>query len=395
MNSEVIPINRYLPILDKVIQFSLLGFAAFALFSISLTQICVVIGALCWIVKVSITRSWGDVQAPLGYAFLFFFGACVLAVLFSGDILHGLSGLKKMIWAIIFFWVLNCVNSNNQSLLIKVLFASALIAASYGFYQAFSAGISEKSRVDGTMSIYMTFAGVLMLVLLLALSRWLFYSFKDPFTIAVVVSLTVCLFFTLTRQAWLGVLMGGVFLIFVREKKLLLAVPFVLAIAVALSPPAVKERIYSMVNLKDRTLGIRMQLWSGGWQIFKDNPVIGCGFKCVDKVFQKYPEHAKILQRYKGLHNNFIQLAVDVGFLGLSAWTGIWILFFLEIYRGKPPPGDQTRWIHFGAASAAIGFLSGGFFEVNFYDSEVIMLMYFIMAMPFATKTMGSEGNKS
>jgi O-antigen ligase len=390
LNSKVLPINRYLPILDNVIKFSLIGVAAFSLFSISLTQICVVVGVLCWIIKTSATRSWGNIECPLGYSFLFFFGACVLAVLFSGDIMHGLSGLKKMLLAVVFFWALNCIDSKNQNLILKVLFTSSLIAASYGFYQAFSAGISENSRVDGTMSIYMTFAGVLMLVLLMALSRLLFYSPKDPFAIAVLVSLTACLFFTLTRQAWLGVLMGGVFLIFIREKKLLLAAPFIVAIAIALSPVAVKERIYSMVNLKDRTLGIRMQLWAGGWEIFKDNPLIGCGFKCVDREFSKYPEHAEILKRYKGLHNNFIQLAVDVGFLGLSAWMSIWILFFWEIYRLKPPPGDETRWVFFGSAAAAIGFLSGGFFEVNFYDSEVIMLMYFLMAMPFAIKKYNS-----
>ncbi len=391
MNSEVLPINRYISILDKVIHFCLIGFATFALFSISLTQICVVVGALCWIIKVSLTRGWGNVQSPLGYSFLFFFGACVIAVIFSGDIMHGLSGLKKMLLAIVFFWALNCVSDKNQNLILKVLFISSLVAASYGFYQAFSAGVSENSRVDGTMSIYMTFAGVLMLVLLMALSRLFFYSPKDPLAVAVSISLTACLFFTLTRQAWLGVLMGGVFLIFIREKKLLFAVPFIIAIAIALSPSAVKERIYSMANLKDRTLGIRMQLWSGGWQIFKDSPIVGCGFKCVDKVFSNYPEHAEILKRYKGLHNNFIQLAVDVGFLGLTAWMSIWVLFFLKIYRRKPPPDDETRWVYFGAAAAAIGFLSGGFFEVNFYDSEVVMLMYFLMAMPFVNKKLDSK----
>ena len=35
------------------------------------------------------------------------------------------------------------------------------------------------------------------------------------------------------------------------------------------------------------------------------------------------------------------------------------------------------------SAAAIIGFLVAGFFETNFYDSEVSMLMYFIMALPF------------
>ena len=391
MNSQVLPKNQLLPILDKIIEFCLIGFAVFSLFSISLTQICFIVGGICWIVKVSLERNWNSVQTPLGFAFLFFFCACVVAVLFSGDILHGISGLKKTILAIIFFWVLNCVDSKSRDFLLKTLFVSALIAASYGVLQAISAGVSEGSRVSGTMSIYMTFAGVLMLVLLMAFSRILFYSYKDPLALSVGTLLTICLFLTLTRQAWLGVMAGGVFLLFIRQKKLIFLAPLIISIVVALSPQAVKDRVISMANLKDRTLGIRMELWSGGWEIFKDNPIIGCGFKCVDKVYSNYPKHAEILGKYKGLHNNFLQLGVDVGFLGLSAWIGIWAAFFIKIYRRKPSLDDETRWIFLGSVAATIGFLSGGFFEVNFYDSEVIMLMYFLMALPFASKKMGDE----
>ena len=38
-----------------------------------------------------------------------------------------------------------------------------------------------------------------------------------------------------------------------------------------------------------------------------------------------------------------------------------------------------------GSAAAVVGFLVAGFFETNFYDSEVSMLLYFIMALPFTT----------
>ena len=37
----------------------------------------------------------------------------------------------------------------------------------------------------------------------------------------------------------------------------------------------------------------------------------------------------------------------------------------------------------FHPGGAVIGLHVGGLFEVNFYDSEVIMLLYFIMALPF------------
>ena len=38
-----------------------------------------------------------------------------------------------------------------------------------------------------------------------------------------------------------------------------------------------------------------------------------------------------------------------------------------------------------GSGAAVLGFLVAGVFETNFYDSEVSMLLYFIMALPFTT----------
>jgi len=37
-----------------------------------------------------------------------------------------------------------------------------------------------------------------------------------------------------------------------------------------------------------------------------------------------------------------------------------------------------------GSLAAVLGFLAGGMFETNFYDSEVVMLLYFIMGLALA-----------
>jgi hypothetical protein len=82
---------------------------------------------------------------------------------------------------------------------------------------------------------------------------------------------------------------------------------------------------------------------------------------------------------------------VDTGILGLTAWLGIWACFFrLLYYKTKNlTPDSSKRWIIFGSAATALAFLTGGIFETNFYDSEVAMLLYFIMALPFT----GNQNN--
>jgi O-antigen ligase len=130
---------------------------------------------------------------------------------------------------------------------------------------------------------------------------------------------------------------------------------------------------------------MRVNLWRGGWEVFKDYPLTGCGFKCMDLIYSQYPDPTRIIQKQRGMHNNFIQLAMDTGILGLSTWIGIWIGFFGLLYkRIKSKKNQSEEWVIYGSSASAIAFLVGGFFESNFYDSEVVMVLYLIMALPFS-----------
>ena len=154
-----------------------------------------------------------------------------------------------------------------------------------------------------------------------------------------------------------------------------------------ISPASIKYRINTLTNLEDANLKIRMALWHGGWLVFKDHPIIGCGFKCIDVVNKNYPDPTGDINRLRGMHNNFIQLAVDTGLFGLISWISIWVVYFMTLYqRFIVMDGDlDYKKDAMGSAAAVIGFLVAGIFETNFYDSEVSMLLYFIMALPFTT----------
>jgi len=60
-----------------------------------------------------------------------------------------------------------------------------------------------------------------------------------------------------------------------------------------------------------------------------------------------------------------------------------WVVYFLSLYRRLTQLGrDSTdRWLCMGGAAVAVGFLAGGIFEVNFYDSEVIMLVWMLLGI--------------
>ncbi len=103
-----------------------------------------------------------------------------------------------------------------------ILITAAVLASLYGFYQGWSDGINLFNRVEGTMSVYMTFAGILMMVAMLALGRVLFRKPRELWLWIAIGLIFTCLLFTFTRQAWLGFFVGGLFLLFSLKRKLTL-----------------------------------------------------------------------------------------------------------------------------------------------------------------------------
>ena len=190
----------------------------------------------------------------------------------------------------------------------------------------------------------------------------------------------------MTRQAWLGFFLGTVFLVFYWNKKYLLILPLLLMGALLLSPEKVKDRMYSFTNLKDSSLHQRVSSWKGGWKIFIDHPVTGCGFKCVDSIHSQYPDPTGNVARFRGMHSNIFQLLVDTGVVGFGTWLSIWVVYFVEIFKRLQTLADERSQdnvigILMGGSAAVLAFLFGGFFETNIYDSEVAMLLYFIMGI--------------
>jgi O-antigen ligase len=380
------------PFIDKILIFTLFLFTASSMFSISISQVSAGLGGFFWLLKTHLTDTWKEQRWPLGIPFTLFVLACLVAVVNAYDVNYSYKSLKKLLEFLIFFWVLNCVRDNNsRNSLCLVLVASATLAGLFGLYQYWQGfdlndGITYRNRPEGSLSTYMTFAGLLMLAGVIALARILFQKPTHKWLWGSIGIITLSLLLTLTRQTWLGFIIALIFLLFFWRKKILLLVPIMLLVVYIASPPPAQQRLKDIVSGNDVTFEMRVALWKGGWEIFKDHPLTGCGFRCVDLVNSQYPDPTGYIERYRGMHNNLIQVAVDTGVLGVTAWLGIWFCFLRCLYHKAITleKNADEGWIIFGSAAAVLAFLAGGFFETNFYDSEVAMLLYFIMALPFS-----------
>ena len=68
----------------------------------------------------------------------------------------------------------------------------------------------------------------------------------------------------------------------------------------------------------------------------------------------------------------------------VGPWLAIWLCYFYFLYRKvkQRPLKDDQKWVCYGSAAVVLAYLVAGNFETVFYDTEITMMVYFIMALP-------------
>ena len=255
-------------------------------------------------------------------------------------------------------------------------------------------------RVHGTMSIYMTFAGILMLSALVVTAQILFLPRGRWFwgLVGSLALLIAALVMTHTRGAWIGFAAGAALILGCRQKRFLLALP-VVAVAIFLAAPeAVRARIRSIVDPQDVTARERLYMWGSGVQIVRDHPWTGVGINGVKGVYQAYKHPDAVRDQRGHLHSNLFQIAAERGLIGVGCWLWIWVAFYHQawrIFRGLEPGTFRASALVVGSLASVTGFHVAGLFEFTYGDSEVIMLVYFLMALPYVVMGIGSKGTSA
>jgi O-antigen ligase len=236
----------------------------------------------------------------------------------------------------------------------------------------------------------------LMLIALVVLAQLLFTP-RNRLSYGLVVSLvllTAALVMTHTRGAWIGLMAGVALILGFFQKRFLLALPVVAAVIFLAAPEAVRERIRSIVDPQDVTARERLYMWGSGLQLIRDHPWTGVGMEGVERVYSTYKHPNAVREQRDHLHSNPIQVAAERGIIGLVCWLWIWAAFYRhawEIFRGLGPDGRQARVLVIGSLASITGFHVAGLFEYTFGDAEVMMLVYFLMALPYVVRAVNRE----
>jgi O-antigen ligase len=387
-----------------------LGRAVFGAFvvglgvSITLSESALALLTLLWLWRLRDPAARAAARFPLWAPVLAFSAVTLVSALASGHPTTALAASKGLLLVAALYVTTDALSgpADGHRFLSALLVVVAL-AAVVGLLQTAACPGPEPDygwpawlyhrcyRARGFFSIYMTLAGVLSLVLLAGLPRLLPGAAVARWTIVPWLVSLLGLLATYTRGAWMGFGAAVLSLLPLTRKGrwLLLAGLVLLAIGALAGPKHLRERFLTMGNPEDPTVKERTYMWRSGLAIWREHPVLGVGPGELKRVYERYALPEAVKKRTGHVHNTPLQMLVERGALGLAAWLWIWAAFFaraIVVLRRLPEEPTSERTLVVGSLVAIVGFLVAGLSEFNFGDSEVAMVAWAMMALPWVVQ---------
>ena len=182
----------------------------------------------------------------------------------------------------------------------------------------------------------------------------------------------ICLVLSMTRGAWLALIMVVVVFVVLEKRFRRLTAKIcaglaILFLIVTLASPQIQERLSTMTSTKFQSNTERVLMWKAAVEIFRDYPISGVGQKMYVNAYNKYYIDREARERsgvigeegHTHPHNNLLQRASEGGLIGLASFIGLYAYFFWKFFTQY----KREKIFAFGAGMAAILILAGLQFE--------------------------------
>ena len=198
------PQARTTSVAERLSAASLLGFVAALQVSIVLAQFLLAVMLVSWVASHVLGRS--RLSAPPFFALLLAYCALTLvASAFSIDPIESFRDSKQLLLFAIVPAVYDIARGPRASTVADVIISVGAAVAIIGVLQYTVLHYDNLGqRPQGTLGHYMTYSGLLMLVICVAAARLVFGSRDRIWPALVMPALVVALSLTFTRNAWIG-----------------------------------------------------------------------------------------------------------------------------------------------------------------------------------------------
>jgi O-antigen ligase len=367
---------------EQVAVWALVASAAALQFSIAVGQILLAVAVAAWVVTIVRGRERIDVPRMF-WPLIAYAGLTVVSAALSPQPRISLVDCKQLVLLLLVPMTYRLFNESRAQNLISVVVSAGAASAVYGIFQF---GILHYDtlgrRPHGTLGHYMTYSGLLMLVIGAALARLLFGQRERTWAALVMPALLVAVALTSTRNAWVGACAAAALLFLLKDFRLLAVLPVVAAIFFGVAGPTLMARFVSIFDLNDPTSRDRFAMMREGGHMIRDHPLFGVGPNMVEPLYQHYRVPDAVEQVNQHLHNVPLQIAAERGLPALAAWLSFVVILLVDL--GSRFRAREERFLAAAALAATVSMLAAGMFEYNFGDSEFLMLFLILVTLPFA-----------
>lgn len=389
--------TRAMPNVERAAFLALAGCLGLIQLTIFGAEILLDVAGILWLVVVIAERRRLTVPA-------FFWPLVGLALwtlvssAFSMDPFESFKRDRQLLLYLIVPMTMMLARGSRAAATANVIIALGAAGALVGIVQYAALGYDNlHQRPHGLLGHYMTYSGMLMLVICTAAAQLLFRDRDWVWPAVAVPALLVALVATYSRNAWVGAVLAIVtLLMFRRMWKLLAILPVAIVLFVLVAPTGIRSRAMSGFDPNDATNRDRIAMLKSGKAMIADHPWTGVGPNMVPKAYiEKYKTPDAVDPEDKPndtrahLHNVPVQLAAERGLPALALWLVFVVTAVVgligEFRRGK------ARALAAGGVAAIVAMLAAGMFEHNFGDSEFLILFLGLITLPFAAATPPAE----
>ncbi|NLF96034.1 MAG: O-antigen ligase family protein [Candidatus Riflebacteria bacterium] len=394
---------------DYLLIAGLIIYAFASTFSIAASQIGL---GLALIAFVALYRDGKASFKPTSFSgpYAFLVLTAIMAVFRAEYHVRALVEVKSFLVIFSFYLVYwpDTLSDQRTRILNIYLFSAALIAAFSCAHSYIFMRLGDHAQ--GFFSTSITF-GECQALATLALIHKLVNSRHSPGTklmwlLALTVTMT-SLILSFTRGAWMGFAAGFAVLFVGFPRRLLPIVAVsILSFAIALHfSPYMRERISGFdvskilttadksFNQNFESIAImssfhRLYIWQRGFTMLKDNHAFGIGAKNMKYHYYRlstdYERENNLVWSHQ--HNNFMQMLLSYGFIGLIAF----LYFIISLVKFTMTGTGNAQ---YGALAIFVCFLTFGLTEHSWGDEEVIMMTFFLTGLMIcSTEEKASQG---
>ena len=191
----------------------------------------------------------------------------------------------------------------------------------------------------------------------------------------------LCLMYTWSRGAWVGVVLALGFFLLQKDRRFLIPCLAVLLLMPSVMPASILHRLTSIGNMKDTSTAYRVSVWQGSIRIIRDYGFFGGIGLGSDAFLKVYPRYALNGAEYAlHSHNFYLQWIVDMGWGGILVYFGFILTAFSCILRAKKNR-DPKKIAALAMSGGLCGYLFHGMAENLWYNYRMVLVFFIYLAL--------------